>query len=177
MSSNWISTVIDWDTCKIQYEILGDSLERIAQTHELPLSSIQRVATDEGWQQLSKDKNQDSAVPEYLKKTLNSFKIKLSFAAIYREMELFPKIAAAEDSLLEKIKSAIHLVDVSDPRAASSLRALGQGLNAIAERKTMDIFEELGDGEDVDTQWTVEVKKATKVADHLERQNLSVVSN
>lgn len=157
MSLPWMSTVIDWDTCKIQYEMLGDSLERVAATHNIQLTALTRVAEDEDWKQLAPT---TEGVQDYLSKELSGHKAKLSLAAIYRDMEMFPRIVDAESALLDKIVSAIAMVDVGDPKAANSLRALGQGLNAIAERQVTGASEEAGVDDVVDTNWTIEVKEA-----------------
>ena len=165
MSVFWMSSVIDWDTCKIQHEVLGDSLERVAITHGIQLESVKRIAEDEGWTPL---KPTAANLNTYLSDILDSHRAKLALAALYRDMELFPKVVLAENALLEKIMAAIGLIDPGEPKAAAALKALGQGLNAIADRQLHDTGPDADDGElPEDLNWTVEVKKAEKQADDI----------
>lgn len=157
MSISWMSSVIDWDTCKIQYEVLGDSLERVAVTHGIPVESIRRIAQEENWTKLPPTA---SNLNEYLGEVLDSHRAKLSLAGLYRDMELFPRVIQAENELLDKIVQAIGNVDAGDPRAPAALRALGQSLNAIAERKVAGASEEDDERVPVDKAWTVEIKRA-----------------
>jgi len=158
MGLPWVTTVIDWDTCKIQYEMLGDSLQRVAATHGVSLEALERVAEEEEWKQLTPSAK---GVQEYLANELAGHRAKLSLAAIYRDMNMFPRIVEAESALLDKIVSAIALVDPGDPKAGNALRALGQGLNAIAERKVVGAVDEAQDEGPQDTNWTIEVKEAS----------------
>jgi hypothetical protein len=162
MSISWMSSVIDWDTCKIQYEVLGDSLDRVAITHGIPVESIRRIAQEENWTKLPPTA---SNLNEYLGEVLDSHRAKLSLAGLYRDMELFPQIFKAEQDLLTKITQAITFIDVGDIRAPAALRALGQGLNAIAERKVAGASEEEDTRVPTDNAWTVEIKKAEERID------------
>ena len=79
MSLAWISSVIDWDTCKIQYEVLGDSLDRIAATHGIPVESVRRIAREEEWKPLEQTA---AKLNEYLSDVLAKHRAKLSLAAL-----------------------------------------------------------------------------------------------
>jgi len=158
MSVAWLTSVIDWDTCKLQYEVLGDSLERVAETHNLSVIALQRVAEEENWQPINPDTTSVQDMTSYLSDVRRSLQVKLDLASLYREIEIFPKVTEIEDSLVEKIQSALRHIDVTDPRSAGALRALGQSLYAIADRKNRYTSEdELGTD---DTQYTVEIVRA-----------------
>lgn len=155
MSVAWLTSVIDWDTCKLQYEVLGDSLERVAETHNLSPSSVRRVAEEENWQPIDPSNATLQDMTSYLVDVRRSLQVKLDLASLYREIELFPKITSIEDKLVEKIRSAVNSVDTTDPRSASALRALGQSLYAIAERKNKYAADDELSQED--TNYTVEI--------------------
>lgn len=165
MSLPWMTSVIDWDTCKVEYEVLGDSLERIAAVHEVSLSSLKRVAEEENWVPA---KESTAPLEEYLKGMINAHRAKLTLAALYREMQVFPRVIAAEDSLLTKINSAIEKVDLDSPYAPQALRALGQSLSAITERRLISTAIDEDDAPPMDTTWTtVIVDPAEQENDHL----------
>ena len=162
MSTQWLTNVIDWDTCKLQYEVLGDSLERVAETHNLSPEAVQRVAESEGWTPIDEESTTLQSMTSYLTDVRRSLQVKLDLASLYREIELFPKIIQIEDSLVEKIRQAVSKVDTDDPRSAGALRALGQSLYAIAERKQRySADDELGQD---DTTYTVEIVSAADKA-------------
>jgi len=162
MSIAWLTAVIDWDTCKLQYEVLGDSLERVAETHELSVDAVRRVAKEEGWVPIDPNASSLQEMTNYLSDVRRSLQVKLDLASLYREIELFPKVTEIEDSLVGKIQSALSNIDTTDPRSAGALRALGQSLYAIADRKNRYTSEdELGSD---DTTYTVEIVKAADKA-------------
>lgn len=132
-TSNWLTTIIDWDTCKLQYEVLGDSLERVAEVHGIPLQSLQRIAEEEGWKKLDPSTSQ-SEITDYLVEVKRSIQVKLDLAKLYREAQLFPRITDLEDRIIDRAETIIANLDTTDVRAANALRALAQTLHAIADR-------------------------------------------
>jgi len=162
MSVAWLTSVIDWDTCKLQFEVLGDSLERVAETHSLSPEAVRRVATEENWKPINPDTTSLQEMTSYLADVRRSLQVKLDLASLYREIELFPKVTEIEDTLVEKIRVALNNVDTTDPRSAGALRALGQTLYSIAERKNKySVDDELGQD---DTTYTVEIVSAADKA-------------
>lgn len=162
MSVAWLTSVIDWDTCKLQYEVLGDSLERVAETHNLSPDAVRRIAEEEGWAPIDPSTSSMQDMNTYLVEVRRSLQVKLDLASLYREIELFPKITAIEDKLVDKIDRTLQAIDTTDPRSAGALRALGQTLYAIAERKDRYAADdELGSD---DTTYTVEIVSAADKA-------------
>lgn len=158
MSVQWLSQIIDWDKYKLQYEVMGDSLARIAATHGVSLDALQRIADEEGWRCRANDDG--PALSHYLVGMVKTSRTKLKLAALMREIELFPSIMEAEYDLLDKVKLAIKDVDPYAPFAHQQLRALGQTIGSIAERKIIDLED---DNDFIDPEkhtWTVEVVEA-----------------
>jgi hypothetical protein len=129
-----IAHSIDWDTAKIQYEILGDSLSKIALTQGISLEGLERVSCDEQWERV---KDSSSAYNTYLAGVVNQHRAKISLAMLYRELEMFPHVAELETLLLDKIKQTTALLVPSDSKTPSSLRSLSSALNSITERQLL----------------------------------------
>ena len=158
MSVQWLSQILDWDKFKLQYEVFGDSFERISETSGVPITSLRRVAQEEGWQRYMD--NDESALSPYLAEMTKTARTKLRLAALSREIELFPLLMEAEFALLDKTRQAIREIDPFQVQAGTQLRALSQTINAISDRKIISLDEaEDFAGADA-TTWSVEIKPA-----------------
>ncbi len=125
---------LDWDTAKIQYEVLGDSLAKVAISLQIPLQSVEHVAQDEGWERMKPSSNQYKL---YLAGMLQEQQAKLSIAMLYRELEMFPHVAELETLLVQKISQTTKNLDPYDQKTPSNLRSLSAALNSITERQIL----------------------------------------
>ena len=124
--------LLDFDTAKIQFELLGDSFTKISAVQNIAVDSLERVATAEGWQRV---RPSAKAYQSYLAGVLNSHRAKISLAMLYRELEMFPHVAELETLLIGKLLQTAHSIDPRDSKAPSNLKSLTSALNSITERQ------------------------------------------
>jgi len=174
MSQDWMATVVDWDTYRIQYEVMGDSLRKIAYMHDIPYESLKQVAEEEGW-------SQEPPSPENLKKHLKDViqlhKSKLTLAALYRDMALFPELNKIEGELISKLKATLGELDPADPKTPNALRALAQTVSALTDRKIINASVQHDEYSDEDFDWTIEIVEAKHAINNLNKQLPASVAN
>ena len=156
--------LMDFDTAKIQYELLGDSFPKISAGLNIAVDSLQRVSDAEGWQRI---KSTTSAYNNYLAGILNSHRAKISLAMLYRELEMFPQVAQLETVLLHKLMQAAGNVDPYDPKAPQQLRHLTGSMNSITERQVVikkqlaEIFSDPAAPQGVQTKILMDLQETT----------------
>ena len=124
--------LLDFDTAKIQYELLGDSIAKIAVSQNIAADSLQMVADAEKWTRL---RPTAATYKSYLAGVLNQHRAKISLAMLYRELEMFPHVAELETILIGKLLHTAHSLDPHDSKAPASLRSLTSALNSITQRQ------------------------------------------
>jgi hypothetical protein len=124
--------LLDFDTAKIQYELLGDSFAKISATQNIAVDSLERVAAAENWTRL---RPSAKAYQTYLAGILNSHRAKISLAMLYRELEMFPHVAELETLLIGKLLQTAHNIDPFNDKAPQQLKSLTSALNSITERQ------------------------------------------
>ena len=122
---------LDFDTARIQYELLGDPFQKISINLEIAVDALERVATAEGWKRIPQT---PASYKNYLVDVLGTHQSKISLAAIYRETMLFPKVAQVEDLLVEKIYQTADRISPHDTKSPTALRALSNALDIIVQR-------------------------------------------
>lgn len=127
-----LATAIDWDTCKLQYEVFGDSMFRIAATHNIPLDTLEYVAREENWQEAT-----SAPKPAQVASALKQYESRIAAAILYREVELFPLVARVENILLAKIHQSAGLIDPATREAPTQLAHLGRALSYISEKQSV----------------------------------------
>ena len=163
--SGYFESIIDWDTCKIQYELLGESLDRIAAIHGIAVDSLQRVSAEEKWRRTD---DYDA----YLNSTEDVIRRKLKLAVLLRDMDLFPQVTAIENTIIQKVQQTCQNIVATDPKAAGQLRALGQCLNSLLDRPMPQLIVNTS-GEKInprDLMWEVEIKDVEEKLEQVAQQ-------
>lgn len=156
--------ILDFDTAKIQYELLGDSFPKISAVLNIAVDSLERVALAEDWTRL---KPTAAAYNTYLAKILNSHRAKISLTMLYRELEMFPHVAELENLLLNKLYNTANNINPFDHRAPQALRALTQAMNSITGRQDLmkqhlsNLFSEDAPPQGVQTHITMDTTTTT----------------
>ena len=156
--------LLDFDTAKIQFELLGDSFPKISAGLNIAVEALERVSSAEGWEKI---KPTTAAYNLYLAGMLNSHRAKISLALLYRELEMFPQVAQLETILLHKLNQAAGNVDPYDPKAPQQLRHLTGSLNSITDRQVVikkqlaEIFSAPEAPQGVQTQILMDLQEAS----------------
>jgi hypothetical protein len=151
----------NWEIVKFKYEILGASLESLAEEHSLSLAVLQY--NSKSWKQISLEqenlvdlediKSIEDVLVKLSKQTLNQSQAFL----ILKQKFLGPKFMELETVLLLKAISLASNINDKDPRAASTLKSLTEVLvNLVGQNPLLKSGESLGGG-DGEKVWEVRV--------------------
>lgn len=145
-------TQIDWKLLRFQYEVLGISLQQLADEHPCTnIGLIEDAAAEQGW----KSSNLDALVPvlsnspdtlnsaEQFAETTKSF---LVGANLVKQRALFPEFARCEAVLLSKLTQAALSIDPSDEKACTRLTNLVKSLQGLLNNNNF-LTATVGDGE------------------------------
>ena len=127
---------MDFKTIRMRYELLGDSLQDLAQEYSLTLEQINYLASEEGWTQnlLPTPAVNDKNVEGYAKSLLETTRHKLSILSVYNQLALRPQYISLEHTLLEKAVAMAKTLDPNEPMAVSKLKTLTSILNDLSNR-------------------------------------------
>ena len=131
----------DFKTIRLRYELLGDSLQDLAQEYSMSLDQITFLAKEEEWIQSALPTPQDLVVSNtpvdtetYAKSLLETTKHKLSILSVYNQLHLRPQYIELEHTLLAAAVQMAKSLKPEDPMSVSKLRTLTGVLNDLSSR-------------------------------------------
>ena len=122
---------INWKTMRVKYELLGYSIEELAEEFELNPDAVQHMVESKGWV-----KKTDGASPlhnctsteQYLETLTGNLMTEFSIIALHHQQHIQPKFIQIELELVGKLRTAIESLDATLPSAASMLKRLTETL-------------------------------------------------
>jgi hypothetical protein len=156
----------NWEIVKFKYEILGASLESLAEEHSLSLAVLQY--NSKSWKQISLEQEELMDLEDI--KSIEDVLVKLSKQTtdqtqaflILKQKFLGPKFMELETVLLHKAISLASNINDKDPRAASVIKSLTEVLvNLIGQNPLLKSGESVSDG-DGEKVWEVRIVETEK---------------
>lgn len=149
----------NWELLKFKHEVLGSSLQDLAQEHCVSFPVLEFNAKD--WKQIplaSKepmDLKDVTSIEDILSKLGSETSSQTKAFAILKQKFLGPKYVELETILLHKAIEMAHGVSSNDARGANTLRTLATVLSDLLERNPLLTVG--GDVEDATTakEWKV----------------------
>ena len=155
----------NWELLKFKHEVLGSSLQDLAQEHNVSFPVLEFNAKD--WKQIplaSKepmDLKEITSIEDILTKLGSETSSQTKAFAILKQKFLGPKYVELETTLLHKAIEMADSLKANDPRGAATLRSLATVLSDLLERNPLLTA---GDVEDtsVAKEWKITVVDASE---------------
>ena len=155
----------NWDLLKFKYEVLGASVESLAQEHQVSLPVLK--FNSQNWTQipLAKKKPLDlkglSSLEEVLSELGNETSSQTKAFAILKQKFLGPKYVELETVLLHKAIKMASEIKENDPRGAQTLRSLATVLSDLLTHNPLLVSGDAVEG-DGTKEWKVTFVDASK---------------